>query len=107
MSYRENMNMTIGTICWRFSWMQPNMAGTDRYMQRQVVDELGPAIGKAQEHFEFEVAGRLAGGGKLLAAELKDKSSFEKYGQQMEEFEQSAKITKQARAAAKTLISRP
>ena len=83
------------------------LAGKDRSMQRQVISELGPAIVKAEEHFEFEAAGKLAGGGKMLATALKDQRSFEQFGKQMEEFEQNAKITKQARLAAKTLTSRP
>ena len=83
------------------------LAGKDKNMQRQVIDQLGPATEKAKEHFEFEVAERLAGGGKMLATALEDKSSFSMYGQQVEEFELNADLTKQARLAAKTLISRP
>ena len=82
-------------------------AGSSSTMQRQVVTELGPAISKAEESFEFEIAGKLAAGGKLLATALRDQSLFAKFNTQLEQFEQNEKATKQARVAAKTLMSRP
>ena len=82
------------------------LAGSDRNMQRQVISELGPAIIRAEEHYEFEVASKLAGGGKMLATALEDETWFAKYGQQIQEFERNADLTKQARLAAKTLVSR-
>ena len=83
------------------------LAGKSPSMQRQVVKQLGPAIDKAEEHFEFEVAGKLAAGGKMLATALEDQSSFGQFGEQAKEFSLNADLTKQARVAAKTLISRP
>ena len=83
------------------------MAGKNPSMQRQVVAEIEPAIVKAEEQFEFEVAGKLATGGKSLATALEDQILFGKFNQQLAGFEQNAKATKQARAAAKTLASRP
>ena len=82
-------------------------ASKSKYMQGQVVTELGPVIVKAEEDFEFEVAGKLAAGGKMLATEMKDQGWFKHFDQRMDEFESRAKATKLARVAAKTLASRP
>ena len=82
-------------------------AGKSPIIRRKVMAELGPEISKAEESFRFEVAGKLAAGGKMLATELNDQSSFAKFSGQLEEFERSAMATKQARAAAKTLTTRP
>ena len=81
-------------------------AGKDSGLQQKVCDQLAPAIFEAQEKFEFEVAGKLATGGKVLATRLKIEEQSKKYQQQVEEFKQLAQITKQARAAAKMLVDK-
>ena len=81
-------------------------AGKDFGLQQKVCDQLAPAIFEAQEKFEFEVAGKLATGGKVLATRLKIAEQSKKYQQQVEEFKQLAQITKQARAAAKMLVDK-
>lgn len=81
-------------------------AGKDSWLQQKVCDQLAPAIFEAQEKFEFEVAGKLATGGKVLATRLKIEEQSKKYQQQVEEFKQLAQITKQARAAAKMLVDK-
>jgi len=82
-------------------------ASKSSYMQRKVIAGLGPVIVKAEDSFEFEAAGKLAAGGKMLATEIKDQALFEQFSQQLEQYERSSKATKLARVAAKTLISRP
>jgi len=82
-------------------------ADTSPSMKRLVCLELDPAIAQAVESLEFEVAGKLAAGGKMLATDMKNQALFQKYGMQLEEFKQFADATKQARQAAKTLASRP
>ena len=81
-------------------------AGKDSWLQQKVCDQLAPAIFEAQEKFEFEVAGKLATGGKVLATRLNIEEQSKKYQQQVEEFKQLAQITKQARAAAKMLVDK-
>ena len=82
-------------------------AGKSTSMQRKVAKGLGPVIAKAEDSFEFETAGRLAAGGKMLATGLRDQKMFDQFNAQLEEFERSAAATKQARAAARTLINNP
>ena len=82
-------------------------AGSSSALKRAVVVELDPAIDQAEKQLEFEVAGRLAVGGKLITKSLKDQLGFEKYQQKLERFEQLADVTKQARAAAKKLLVDP
>ena len=84
-----------------------NRAAASTSMKRLICLELDPAIAQAVESLEFEVAGKLAAGGKMLATDMKNQALFEKYGMQLEEFKQYANTTKQARQAAKTLASRP
>ena len=82
-------------------------AGSSSALKRAVVLELDPAIDRAEKQLEFEVAGRLAVGGKMITKSLKDQLRFEKYQQKLERFEQLAGVTKQARTAAKKLLVEP
>ena len=82
-------------------------AGSSSVLKKAVVVELDPAIDQAEKQLEFEVAGRLAVGGKMITKSLKDQLGFEKYQQKLERFEQLADVTKQARAAAKKLLVDP
>ena len=82
-------------------------AGTSSTIQRAVIAELDPAIGRAERQYEFEVAGKLAVGGKMIAKGLKDQMRFKKYQQHLDRFEQLARVTEQARVAAKKLLVDP
>ena len=82
-------------------------AGNSSALKKAVVVELDPAIDQAEKQLEFEVAGRLAVGGKMITKSLKDQPGFEKYQQKLERFEQLADVTKQARVAAKKLLVEP
>ena len=82
-------------------------AGNSSALKKAVVVELDPVIDQAEKQLEFEVAGRLAGGGKMITKGLKDQRGFEKYQQKLERFEQLAGVTKQARVAAKKLLVEP
>ena len=82
-------------------------AGNSSSLKKAVVVELDPAIDRAEKELEFEVAGRLAAGGKMIAKSLKDKVTYQKYQEELERFEKLAGVTKQARVAAKKLLVAP
>ena len=82
-------------------------AGKNRSSQLKVIREIEQAMVKAEDSYQFEVAGRLAVGGKMLATAVEDQRMFERFNSQLEELAQNASVTKQARVAAKTLTSRP
>ena len=82
-------------------------ASKNSALQKAVADELEPAIADARNKFEFEAAKKLAAGGKVLAASMQNEVDLKKYQQQLKEFERLAKVTKQARLAAKKLIDKP